>query len=70
MSTLGSVIIAIIFLGETIDALQSVGIVLVMIGPAFVAPKRKDGVAASAGGGGTESVADSQVTRVFKPKYV
>lgn len=68
MSTLGSVIIAIIFLGETIDALQTVGIVLVMVGPVFVAPKRKAAVAAPSGGSGTE--ASAKAIPAFTPKYL
>ena len=41
MATLASVMIAVAFLGETLDAMQGVGIVLVMIGPALVAPRRR-----------------------------
>ena len=41
MATLVSVLIAIAFLNETLDVMKGVGIVLVMIGPALVVPRRR-----------------------------
>jgi drug/metabolite transporter (DMT)-like permease len=67
MATLMSVLIAIAFLGETLDELQGVGVVLVMIGPALVAPRRRTApraVAAGAPGSGVTEVKE------FQPKMV
>jgi drug/metabolite transporter (DMT)-like permease len=68
-ATLASVMIAVAFLGETLDAMQGVGIVLVMIGPALVAPHRRSPPLAV-----PPSVADTSrvVTQVkpFQPKLV
>ena len=51
VSILGTVLIAVVFLNEVVDAVKGVGIALVMIGPALVTPSRRPArVAASAGG--------------------
>ncbi len=64
MATLASVMIAVVFLGETLNALQGVGIALVMVGPALVMPGRRSAPqAAPAGGSGTE-------VKAFQPKMV
>lgn len=71
MSTLAAVIIAVIFLNESIDAVQGVGIVLVMIGPAIVAPRRKAAQAPAPSGGSGEGPAVGAATaRAFTPKYL
>lgn len=79
LSTLGSVIIAILFLDETLDALKVAGIVLVMVGPALARPKRKTVPArVPAGGSGDDPgaaeavVSASVATRVvpFTPKVM
>ena len=64
MATLASVMIAVVFLGETLNALQGVGIALVMVGPALVMPRRRSAPqAVPAGGSGTE-------VKAFQPKMV
>ncbi|MDA0798853.1 MAG: DMT family transporter [Chloroflexi bacterium] len=64
MATLASVMIAVVFLGETLNALQGVGIALVMVGPALVMPGRRSAPqAVPAGGSGT-------VVKAFQPKMV
>jgi drug/metabolite transporter (DMT)-like permease len=52
LSTLGSVIIAVIFLSETLDGLKIAGIVLVMVGPMLARPVKKKPTPAPAGGSG------------------
>ena len=72
LSTLGSVIIAIIFLNETLDALKVAGIVLVMVGPALARPKRR-AASAKAPAGGSGDVATAVVASkvvAFTPKVV
>ena len=64
MATLASVMIAVVFLGETLNALEGVGIALVMVGPALVMPRRRSAPqAVPAGGSGTE-------VKAFQPKMV
>jgi drug/metabolite transporter (DMT)-like permease len=64
MATLASVMIAVVFLGETLNALQGAGIALVMIGPALVMPRRRSAPqVVPAGGSGTE-------VKAFEPKLV
>jgi drug/metabolite transporter (DMT)-like permease len=64
MATLASVMIAVVFLGETLNALQGAGIALVMIGPALVVPRRRSAPqVVPAGGSGTE-------VKAFEPKLV
>jgi uncharacterized membrane protein len=69
MSTLGSVIIAIIFLGETIDTLQTMGIILMMVGPVFVVSRRKIETALP-DDGSAASPLKVNPTVVFTPKYL
>jgi drug/metabolite transporter (DMT)-like permease len=65
VSTLMSVLIAVVFLDEAVNAVKGVGVVLVMIGPALVAPSRQPApVAAPSGASGTAPVA----APVFTPK--
>ena len=53
MSTLTSVLIALVFLGETVDLRAGVGIGLVMVGPMLIAQRRTPVVPGVAGAGGT-----------------
>ncbi len=72
LSTLGSVIIAILFLNETLDALKVAGIVLVIVGPALARPKRR-AAPAKAPVGGSGDVATAVVASkvvAFTPKVV
>jgi len=60
LSTIGSIVIAVIFLEESIDAIQGVGIALVLAGPVLVKPRKKpvDAVAASQSGAFTPKIAE------------
>ncbi|MDA0798855.1 MAG: DMT family transporter [Chloroflexi bacterium] len=72
LSTLGSVIIAILFLDEKLGALKVAGIVLVMVGPALARPKRR-AAPAKAPVGGSGDVATAVVASkvvAFTPKVV
>ena len=52
LSTIGSIVIAVIFLDESVDVVKGVGIALVLAGPLVVRPRKKR-VEAPAGGSGT-----------------
>ena len=67
-STLFSIGIAILWLGEDLDWVKGIGIALVMIGPALVAPKRRAAPRpAPAGASGT---APATEVKAFTPKIV
>ena len=67
-STLFSIAIAILWLNEGLDLMKGIGIVLVMIGPAMVAPRRRSAPrAAPAGASGTAPKAE---VKPFTPKVM
>jgi drug/metabolite transporter (DMT)-like permease len=74
LSTLGSVIIAILLLDETLTGLKVAGILLVMVGPGLARPKRKAVPVSAPAGGSTDapSVGMSGATKVvaFTPKVM
>ena len=69
MATLASVLIAIVFLGESLDAIQGVGVALVMVGPALVSPRRQSTPRPVAATNEESGGAETQV-KEFQPKMV
>lgn len=68
LSTIGSIVIAVIFLEESVDAIQGAGIALVLAGPVLVKPRNKRVDTPSGGSGsGPDAVVVSQ-SGAFTPK--
>ena len=75
LSTLASIGIAVVVLDESVNALQGLGIALVMVGPAWAAPRRRHPVqAAPSGASGTgppdQATAARSTAAVHTPKVV
>ncbi len=73
MATLASVMIAVVFLGESLSRLQGLGIVLVMIGPALVVPRRRSSPQAATAASpavGTPVAEAATEVKAFQPKMV
>jgi drug/metabolite transporter (DMT)-like permease len=66
MATLASVLIAVVFLGETLNAMQGVGVALVMVGPTLVAPRRRSAPAKVP----ASDAPEAPVVKEFQPKMV
>jgi drug/metabolite transporter (DMT)-like permease len=74
MSTLVSVMIAVAFLSESLSRLQGLGIVLVMIGPALVVPRRGPSSEAVTTlltpAGGARTTEAATMAKAFQPRMV
>ena len=68
LSTIGSIIIAVIFLEESVNVLKGTGILLVLAGPAVVKPRRRDGAPAGGSGTGPDAAASAGAVPAFTPK--